>query len=294
MTTYTTTIRHTGLTFGEAPRWHDGRLWFSDFHRHGVFSLGDDGERLEHGFDAQPSGLGWQPDGTLLVVSMIDHRVLAVAPDGSVSTLADLSAHATFLSNDMVVSGDGSAYVGNFGYDIDAFLAEHGTRGVVEPPGPPTTTIVALAPDGSVRQVVDDLSFPNGMVLTEDGATLIVAETTRLRLTAFAVSTDGTLSDRRVFAQLDGVFPDGICLDADGQVWVANANGRECLRVRDGGEVTDRVETTTHSYACMLGGDDRRTLYVMTAPSSVAAVVSVTHDALIETASVDVPGAGLP
>jgi sugar lactone lactonase YvrE len=293
-TTYATAVLHRGLMFGEAPRWHEGRLWFSDFHRHGVFSLGDDGERLEHALDAQPSGLGWQPDGTLLVVSMTDHRVLAVAPDGTVTTHADLSAHARFLSNDMVVASDGSAYVGNFGYDIDAFLDEHGVRGVLASPGPPTTTVVSIAPDGSVRQVVDDLSFPNGMVLADDGATLIVAETTRFRLTAFAVARDGALTDRRVFAQLDRVFADGICLDAEGQVWVANASGHECLRVKDGGEVTARVETQANSYACMLGGDDRRTLYVMTAPSSVADVVTVTHDAQVEVALVDVPGAGLP
>ncbi len=292
-TTYEATVRHTGLAFGEAPRWHEGRLWFSDFYRHGIFSLGDDGERREHTVDTQPSGLGWRDDGTLLVVSMTDCKVLSFAPDGERRTHADVSAYCGHWANDLVVAGDGTAYVGNFGFDLDAYLAERGASARVEEM--PTTNLVVLAPDGGVAQVVGDLAFPNGMVLTPDGRTLIVAETMAARLTAFDVAADGTLSGRRPFAQLEGlVFPDGICLDAEGQVWLANAIVPECWRVAEGGEVTAKVTTSRTSFACMLGGEDRRTLHVLTAPTSDHTVAAAARDGQVEVARVDVPGAGRP
>jgi sugar lactone lactonase YvrE len=292
--TYTAAVRHEGLSFGEAPRWHEGRLWYSDFYRHGVFSLGSDGERLELEVPTQPSGLGWRDGGTLLVVSMTDQRVLAVAPDGTTSLLADVAEHCGYWANDMVVAADGTAYVGNFGFDFDAWVEGLASRPQgAEIPAPPTAALVVLAPDGAVRQVVEGLSFPNGAVLSDDGRTLVVAETLGRRLTAFDVATDGTLSARRTFAEVDG-FPDGICLDAEGQVWFANAIAPECLRVAEGGELTARVTTTQVSFACMLGGEDRRTLFAMTAPVSTATKVSVARDGKVEAALVDVPGAGRP
>jgi sugar lactone lactonase YvrE len=293
-TTYEATDRHEGLVFGEAPRWHDGRLWFSDFYRHGVFSLGDDGERREHTVATQPSGLGWTPDGTLLVVSMTDHTVLAIGRDGATTVHADLAGHCGHWANDMVVGDDGTAYVGNFGFDFDAWFEEHGLERLLTPGAAPTTNLVVVAPDGAIAQVISDMAFPNGMVLFEDGRTLVVAETFGQRLTAFDRAPDGTLSNRRIFAQLQFVFPDGICLDAEGEVWVANAASPECLRVAEGGEVTARVVTSQASYACMLGGDDRSTLFVMTAPTSTTSALLGTTNGKIEAAHVDVPGAGRP
>jgi sugar lactone lactonase YvrE len=288
-TTYDATVRHTGLAFGESPRWHAGRLWFSDFYRHGVFSLGDDGERAELTVEGQPSGFGWQPDGTMLVVSMIDRRVLAVTPDGETRVHADIAGYCGYWANDMAVGPDGTAYVGNFGFDLDTWM-DDGT-----PTPPSATNLVVLAPDGAVRQVVDDVLFPNGTVLTEDGRTLILAETLARRLTAFDVAADGTLHDRRVFAELKGpVFPDGICLDAEGQVWVATAHSPECLRIAEGGEVTAKVVTQKTTYACMLGGDNRTTLFVITAPTSHRGIARTTLDGQIESVEVEVRGAGYP
>jgi sugar lactone lactonase YvrE len=288
-TTYDAKVIHTGLTFGESPRWHDGRLWFSDFYRHGVFSLGDDGERLELTVEAQPSGFGWQPDGTLLVVSMVDRRVLAVAPDGTQRVHAELAEYFGHWANELAVRHDGTAYVGNFGFDLDAWI----DGGRATPPEP--ANLVVLAPDGTVLQVVGDLRFPNGTALSADGRTLILAETLAARLTAFDVAGDGTLSGRRVFAKLPrGSSADGICLDADGQVWVATASTSECLRVAEGGEVTATVGTHKTTFACVLGGDARSTLYVMTASTFHHAHAAGARDAQIEAATVDVPGAGFP
>ncbi len=251
-------------------------------------------ERHEVTVPTQPSGLGWMPDGTMLIVSMTDHCILRWSPGTEPTVHADISEHCGHWANDLVVASDGTAYVGNFGFDLDAFLDEHGIAGVLTPPGPPTTNLVVLDPSGSVLQVVPDMAFPNGPVLTDDGTTLIVAETMAMRLTAFDVNSDGTLSNRRVFAQLELVPADGICLDAEGQVWVANALAPQAVRVAEGGEVTAVVNTSQTCFACMLGGDDRRTLYAMTAPSSDARIASVSTDAKIEAAQVDVPGAGLP
>ncbi len=283
-----------GLAFGESPRWHDDRLWFSDFYRHGVFSLdvATLEERREVSIPGQPSGLAWAPDGALLVVSMTDHRLLRVT-DGPPTTLADLSDYCGFWANDLLVGPRGHAYVGNFGFDLDALIAAEGVAGLLATP-PPTTNLVVLDPNGAVRQVVADMSFPNGAVLTPDGATLIVAETLRSRLSAFRVADDGTLHDRRVFADLGPVAPDGICLDAEGCVWVANAVAPEVRRVAEGGAVLGRVTTTQPAFACALGGTTRTTLFVMTAPTSSRFVVADARDGAIEAVEVGVPGAGWP
>ena len=296
MIDYRTRVIHDGLAFGEAPRWHEGRLWFSDFYRHGVFSVSGEGddERREFTVPGQPSGLGWTPDGALLAVSMTDQRLVRLGPDpDAASVVADLSPHCTFWANDLVVSHRGDAYVGNFGFDLDQRLAERGPAGLIDPP-PPTTTLIVVDPAGRVAQVVDGLAFPNGAVITPDGSTLIVAETMAARLSAFAIAADGTLHDRREWAALPRVAPDGICLDDEGWVWVANARAAECLRVREGGEIGARATTTQTAYACALGGEDRRTLYVMSAPSSNRFTIGSTTRATIESCRVDVPGAGLP
>lgn len=285
-----------GLFFGEGPRWHEGRLVFSDFYAHAVKAFDPATARvstmLELPGGGQPSGLGWLPDGRMLVVSMLDRRVLRVEPDGTLVTHADLSGLATFHTNDMVVDGQGRAYVGNFGFDLDAALHEHGPAWVLE--HGPGTVMARVDPDGTVTTAAADLRFPNGTVITPDGATLIVAETIGSRLTAFTVGPDGSLTDRRVFAELPGVAPDGICLDAEGAVWVANALGTEVLRVAAGGAILDRVAVSQPVYACMLGGPDRRTLYALTAPSSLASVASAAPNGRIEAIEVDVPGAGWP
>ena len=294
MENYTSRVVRAGLSFGEAPRWHEGRLWYSDFYRRGVFSMAADGsdERLEVVVNSQPSGLGWSPDGSLLCVSMLDHRVLRIH-DGDITQWADVSSHCGFWANDMVVAEGGQSYVGNFGFDLDLLIAKEGIEGLLASP-PPTTNLVVLDASGAILQVVPDLAFPNGSVITPDGATLIVAETMAARLSAFRVHPDGTLSERRVWAQLDFVAPDGICLDEDGQVWLANAATNQCLRVREGGEVTSIVTTTQTAFACMLGGDDRRSLYVMSAPTSSRFHAAEVTRATIEVAEVATAGAGRP
>lgn len=245
------------LGFPEAPRWHGGRLWFSDFHDRVVRSATSSGDvAVELELADSPSGLGWTPDGALLVVSMTRRALLRVA-GGPPQVHADLTAHTRFRANDLVTDATGRAWVSSFGFDLEGGAA------------PEPTDLLRVDPDGSVHVAAGDVVFPNGMVLSPDGGTLVVAETYGARLTAFDVVPDGVLSRRRVFAELPGVAPDGICLDAEGQVWVATARTPEVLRVREGGEVTDRVAVGSGSlsYACALGGADGRTLFVCSAPS---------------------------
>jgi sugar lactone lactonase YvrE len=272
-----------GLGFAEGPRWHDGRLWISDMGAARVVAVDLDG-RAEVVLEVptRPSGLGWLPDGRLLVVSMRDRRVLRLEPDGEVVVHADLADLASFDCNDMVVDGLGRAYVGNAGFDLSARPLE--VR---------AAEVVLVTPDGEARVVDDEVVFPNGSVVTPDGSTLVVAETFGQCLTAFTIAEDGSLTDRRTFASLRGTSPDGICLDAEGAVWVADANGSACLRVREGGEVVDRVDTGRGCFACMLGGADRRTLFLMTAEGFEGAAIR-RRTAAIEVVEVEVPGAGYP
>lgn len=272
-----------GLRFGEGPRWHEGRLWFSDMHDGVVLAMTPAGEveRICQ-VEAEPSGLGWLPDGRLLVVSMQDRRLLRREPDGRLVLHADLSLHAGWHCNDMVVAADGGAFVGNFGFDL---------HGGAEPCG---ANLIRVDPDGETRIAAADLMFPNGTVITPDGRTLVIGESFAGRLTAFDLESNGDLTGRRLWAQLpEGRIPDGICLDADGAIWVASPLGNECLRVLEGGEVTDVVKLDRGAFACMLGGADRRTLYICSATDSDPAR-SADRGGRIEQVRVAVPGAGLP
>jgi sugar lactone lactonase YvrE len=271
-----------GLVFPEGPRWHEGKLWFSDMHDHRVMHVGLDGHAetvLE--VPGQPSGLGWLPDGRMLVVSMTDRRLLRVDAKGPVE-VADLSRLATFHCNDMVVDSKGRAYVGNFGYDLHAQA------------DPEPAAIILVLPSGEARVAAADMSFPNGTVITPDGRTLIVGESMGARLTAFDIEADGSLTNRRLFAQLQGAVPDGICLDAEGAVWIASPLGHELLRIREGGEVAARVECSQRTFACMLGGPGRRTLFACTAHGFHPDEWIRERQGRIEIVEVDVPGAGLP
>jgi sugar lactone lactonase YvrE len=286
------TVLTDGLYFGEGPRWHEGRLWFSDFYAHAVKSVGADGvQRIELELDDQPSGLGWLPDGRLLLVSMAAMKLLRQDPDGLV-VHADLSEFSAHLCNDMVVDNTGRAWVGNFGFDLDALMEEKGVEGALA--NHPSTNLVRVDPDGTVHLAASDMHFPNGTVITPDGGTLIVAETLSMCLTAFDIEADGSLSNRRIWAPVGMRAPDGICLDADGNVWVANAMAPECVLVAQGGEILQTVQTSQLCYACMLGGDDGRTLHMVTAQSSDKRVASESATGKIEVARVDVSRAGCP
>ncbi|MEW6271889.1 MAG: SMP-30/gluconolactonase/LRE family protein [Thermodesulfobacteriota bacterium] len=272
------------LIFPEGPRWHDGRLWFSDMHAHEVVAVDESGSRetmavLEH----SPSGLGWLPDGRLLVVSMEDRRLLRREDDGRLAVHAELAHLAPFHLNDMVVDHHGNAYVGNFGFDL------HG-GGKARP-----TCLILVTPDGRARVVAEDMAFPNGAVVTPDGGTLIVAESFGKRLTAFAVRSDGTLTHRRTWASLD-VHPDGIALDEAGCVWVANpmAPGG-FVRVAEGGRVEDRIDLAQHAgFACALGGADRKTLFLLEAIDPSPNNDPQRGNGWIRATRVDVAGAGIP
>ncbi len=290
MTIDTTTLLD-GLGFPEGPRWHDGRLWFSDFRTKKVMTVDLDGNtEIITEVWGQPSGLGWLPDQSLLVVSMADRQLLRFH-DGVLSQFADLSELASSYCNDMVVDHSGRAYIGNFGTPL------------FEQPYRPAE-IVLVTPTGEAKIVAEDMAFPNGSVISPDGKTLIVGETLAARLTAFDIEQDGSLSHRRVWASfdelgltprhaelVDRVTPDGICLDAEGAVWVASPNARsELIRVREGGEITHRYKLAHTPFACMLGGPERRDLFVLTS----SLYENNNRSGRIETIRVDVPGAGLP
>jgi sugar lactone lactonase YvrE len=284
-----------GLHFGECPRWRAGRLWYVDFYDRTVRSVGEDGDdRAELEVPGEPAGLGWMPDGRMLVVSRKQRIVLRLEADGRLVEHGDLKPTATYHGNDMVVDRAGRAYVGNFGFDLDRFMTERGQVAQVKPARPPTASLVRIDPDGSAHVAAEDLHFPNGMVITPDGRTLIVAETLAGRLSGFDLDHSGELRGRREWATLPRCAPDGICLDAEGRVWVANAMSPECVLVAEGGDVVDRVSTSQACFACMLGGADRRTLYLMTAPSGTESAVSTVRSGRIEQARVAVGGAGLP
>lgn len=242
-----------GIAFGESPRWHDSRLWFCDWGAEELIAVDLDGRHKVvtrvHSF---PFSIDWLPDGRLLIVSARDRAVLTTDSAGSLVTYADLSAFGRRLpGNEIVADGRGNAYVNGAGFNLMA--------GEKFAPG-----IVALvAPDGSARQVADGMHFPNGMAVTPDSSTLIVAESYAHRLTAFDIAADGSLLNRRVWAALGDGTPDGICLDDEGAAWYADVPNERCVRVREGGEVLQTVEVDRGCFACMLGGIDGRTLFIV-------------------------------
>ncbi|MFI0448513.1 SMP-30/gluconolactonase/LRE family protein [Actinomadura sp. 6N118] len=245
----------TGGAFFEGPRWHDGRLWVSDFWRHHVLavSLNGTAETVAE-VPGSPSGLGWLPDGTQLIVSMMDNQVLRLE-NGKPAVHADLSSYSGGgTANDMVVDAEGRAYIGCV--DYMAWDEQ------------PTTVLLRVDPDGGVAVVSDGMSFPNGPVITPDGSTLIIAESWAERLTAFDIQPDGSLAGRRVWADIPGSPPDGITLDAEGAVWMADAGGNRALRVREGGEILEEISAGDLGvFACALGGEDGRTLFLCAAPT---------------------------
>ena len=291
MATTLTTLAE-GFSYLECPRWHDGRLWVSDFYTNTVSTVDADGAAttvatLEH----QPSGLGWLPDGRLLIVSMRDRRLLRLEADGTLAEHADLSGLASWHLNDMLVDGDGRAYVGNFGFDLMSMA----------PMAP--AELVVVEPDGAARVEARELAFPNGMALSPDGGELIVAETLGQRLTAFTRRADGPLGARRTWAEFGPasgpdveawlgsgptLAPDGIAAVGDGTIWAADALGNRVVRIAEGGELLDEISTGDLGvYACAVGGDDGRTLFLCAAPSFSEHERRDTRDGVLLTARPD-------
>jgi sugar lactone lactonase YvrE len=290
-----------GGSFFEGPRWHEGSWWVSDFYRHTVSRVSADGsgEDVVLEVENQPSGLGWLPDGSLLVVSMKDQRLLRVSSDGSASTYADLSDVCGGHLNDLVVDASGRAFVGDFGFDLMGGGA------------PSSASVKRVDPDGTVAVVAEDLRFPNGSVITPDGGTLIVGETWGNRFSAFDIAADGSLTNRRVWGTFGpepvgnsieellgqvAVAPDGCTLDADGHIWVADGFGSRVLRVAPGGEIVDEIAAPGGMgvYACALGGDDGRDLLMCCAPDFYEHTRAPVREAVLVSTEVAVPHAGLP
>jgi sugar lactone lactonase YvrE len=272
----------TGLALGESPRWHDGRLWLSDWGAQELIAVDLEGrsEVIAH-VPSFPFSIDWLPDGRLLIVSASERRLLRREPDGSLATYVDLAGLSQYPWNEIVVDGRGNVYLNNIGFDF--------------PEGEVAPGIVALVtPDGSVRQVADGVEFPNGMAVTPDNATLILAESYGNRLTAFDIAADGSLANRRVWANLDG-FPDGICLDAENAIWYADVPNKRCVRVREGGKVLQTIDLDRGCFACMLGGADRRTLFMIAnewgGPASMA---DGARTGQVLTAPAPAPGVGWP
>ena len=276
-------ILMSGLAFPESPRWHGDRLWFSDWGAHEVVAVDLAGEsEVVARVDSFPMCIDFLPDGRLLVVSASDGLLLRREADGSLVTHADVSGLAEHKWNDIVVDGRGNAYVNNTGFDF--------------PDGEFAPGVVALvSPDGSAREVAEGIAFPNGMAVTPDNSTLIVAESYGNRLTAFEIAGDGSLSNRRMWADLGGGAPDGICLDADNAVWYGDVPNKRCVRVREGGEVLQTIDLDRGCFACALGDADRRTLFMIANDwQGPAAMTGGARAGQVLTAEAPAPGAGWP
>jgi len=281
-------VLRTGLGLVESPRWHEGRLWFSDWTAGEIIAIDDAGVSevvVRHA--SLPLCFDFLPDGRPLVVSNQQLALLTLTGNGSLETYVDLSTVSRLGFNDIVVDGRGNAYVNSPNFEFAA--------------GPPDGEVqpgfVALArPDATVRVVAEDIAFPNGMAITADNRTLIVADSYRHELVAFEIGSDGDLSGRRVWADLGTAAPDGICLDAEGAVWYADVPHQQCVRVAEGGEVLATVALDRGGFACMLGGSDGRNLYVVAArwPGMAALRADVEWDGQVLRTTVDVPGAGWP
>jgi sugar lactone lactonase YvrE len=279
-----------GLGLVESPRWHDGRLWFADWIAGRVIAVDGNGQHetiVEHA--SLPLCFDFTPDGSPLLVSGPERGLLRLVPDGSLARYADLAALSDFGGgNDIVIDGRGNAYVNNPNYNPMAGPPPEGDTA----PG----FVALVGPDGAARVVADDLAFPNGMAVTPDNATLIVAESHRNQLTAFDIDADGALSGRRVWAELGVGAPDGICIDAEGAVWYADVPNQRCVRVHEGGDVAQTLDLDRGAFACMLGGADGTTLFIVAAHwagmSSVGGDTS--WDGQVLASPVSVPGAGWP
>jgi sugar lactone lactonase YvrE len=272
----------TGIALGESPRWHSDRLWFADWGAQEIVTVDVDGHRERVcGVASFPFSIDWLPDGRLVVVSSSARQLLRMETDGSLVPHAELGALSQKPWNEIVVDGRGNAYLNNIGFDF--------------PGGEVTTGIVGLVTaDGVVRRVADDVAFPNGMAVTPDNSTLIVAESYANRLTAFDIVGDGSLANRRVWAHLDTGVPDGICLDADGAVWYADVPNQRCVRVREGGEVLQTIDAGLGCFACMLGGTDGRTLFIMAAGWPAAMDPTGPRTGQVLTAPAPAAGVGWP
>ena len=272
----------TGVVLGESPRWHDGRLWFADWGAGRIVALGAGGAaepvaRVE----GLPISFDWLPDGRMLVVAGAEGALLRREPDGSLHPHADLTELGDPPWNDIVVGARGNAYVGRTGFEFPAGEFAPGDIALVEP-------------DGSARLVADGLALPNGLAIAPDGATLVAAESYGRRLTAFDVGEGGDLAGRRVWADLGDGVPDGICLDADGAVWYGDVPNRRCVRVREGGEVLDSVELDRGCFACMLGGDDGATLFMLAAEWGGSVASGGPPTGMVLAAPAPAPHAGRP
>jgi sugar lactone lactonase YvrE len=252
--TTATQVLMTGISFGESPRWHDGRLWFADWGAQELIAVDTEGASevvLTMGSGFLPFCIDWLPDGRLLVVSAGEQAILRREPDGTLARHAELSSLSEHAWNEIAVDGRGNAYVNNIGFDMAGGEFALGIVAVV-------------TPDGSARQVADGIAFPNGMAITPDGSTLIVAEPYAAKLTAFDIEADGGLSNRRTWAELgEGAAPDGICLDSEGAVWYGDVPNMHCRRVAEGGAVLETIELDRGCFACALGGTDGRTLFMV-------------------------------
>jgi sugar lactone lactonase YvrE len=299
-----------GLYFGEGPRWHENKLWFSDFYSHKVMTL-DENNSLETvcKVPSQPSGLGWLPNGDLLIVSMLDRKILKFS-EGSISVHADLSEYVAHKCNDMVVGRDGTAYVGNFGMG-DAGESLNSTH------------LMIVKSDGTVLKGPDNLLFPNGTVITEDGKNLIIAETLGAKLTSFDIEDNGELTNRKLWARTSPLIslliikflsslgfdlskvdfskysknlhvPDGICLDEKNGIWIASPTTKAVVRIEKGGNITDTINTPKGAFACMLGGKERKTLYVIISNSSDPEEAQASPEGEIHSIEVEIPGVGKP
>jgi sugar lactone lactonase YvrE len=268
-----------GLVFGEGPRWRDDRLWFSDMHGEAVWTVDLSGNRqlVVELPGRRPSGLGFLPNGDLLIVSMLEREVLRLNESG-ITLHADLSHLVPDALNDMVVGSDGRAYVGSF-----------------PPASAPVGTLIMVDSDGTPHVAAEEMIIPNGSVITPDGKMLIIAESLGRRLTSFTIQPDGSLVDRRVYADCAGRGPDGICMDAEGAIWTAMTLAREFQRILPGGEVTDAISIDGRmAIACALGGPDRRTLFLLTAREHAAEALAGTHHGRIDVVQVPVAGVGIP
>jgi sugar lactone lactonase YvrE len=277
-----------GFGLVESPRWHDGRLWFSDWTGGRIVAVDEAGATeviVEH--RSLPMCFDFLPDGRMVLVSNQENALLTLEDDGTLTAYADLAPLSSYGCNDIVVDGRGFAFVNSGNFDF----ASGPPEGDVQP-----GLVGVVAPGGSVRVAADDLAFPNGMAVSADGRTLVVADSYRHHLVGFTVADDGSLSDRRIWADLGDHAPDGICLDGDGAAWYADVPHQLCARVAEGGRVLDRIDLDRGGFACMLGGDDSPALYVVAAvwPGVAGLMTHTGWDGQVIRVPVDVPAAGWP